>query len=73
MSVHWILLNPNNSVVNEFDTNAGGGVLSELVAARTVAQAWCSANMTKVRLCWASRLMTPSSVPPPPTVQDDPI
>lgn len=69
---HWVLINMNRVVVNEFDTSAGGGVAAELAAARPIAVAWANTNLVKVALCSAVRLITPVAVPPPPSSQDDP-
>lgn len=70
---HWVLIATSSKrVVNEFDTNVGGGAASELLAARGIAQTYASTNMQKVVLCSALRILTPSAIPPAPSVDDQP-
>lgn len=68
---HWVLISlPNKLVVNEFDTNVGGGAAAELAAARAIAVTYAGANMTKVVVCMALRVITPTAPPPPPVCDD---
>lgn len=63
MAKFVLLHTKSKRVVHEFDA-------SDLPAARVLAATWALANMTKVVLCAALRIITPTSTPPPPSADD---